>query len=48
MTNVPTKITKDDIKKLKAGFIQFLKNIIKKIIVYNDKITVTFNLKMMN
>lgn len=60
MTNVPTKITKDDMKKLKAGFIQllmnedlpevrqFLKNTIKKITVYNDKITVTFNLKMMN
>lgn len=53
MTNVPTRITKDDMKKLKAGFIQllmnedlpevrqFLKNTIK-------KITVTFNLKMMN
>ena len=41
-------VVEDDIKKLKAGFIQFLKNIIKKIIVYNDKITVTFNLKMMN
>lgn len=60
MTNVPTRITKDDMKKLKAGFIQllmnedlpevrqFLKNTIKKITVYNDKITVTFNLKMMN
>lgn len=60
MTNVPTRITKDDMKKLKAGFIQllmnedlpevrqFLKNTINKITVYNDKITVTFNLKMMN
>ena len=60
MTNVPTRITKDDMKKLKAGFIQllmnedlpevrqFLKNTIKKITVYNDKIIVTFNLKMMN
>ena len=27
---------------------QFLKNTINKITVYNDKITVTFNLKMMN
>lgn len=60
MTNVPTRITKDDMKKLKADFIQllmnedlpevrqFLKNTIKKITVYNNKITVTFNLKMMN
>lgn len=60
MTNVPTRITKDDMKKLKAGFIQllmnedlpevrqFLKNTINKITVYNDKITVTFNLKVMN
>lgn len=59
-TNVPTKLTTNDIRKYKTRFIQllmnedipearqFLKNTIKKIIVYNNKITVTFNLKTIN
>lgn len=59
-TNVPTKLTTNDIRKYKTRFIQllmnedipearqFLKDTIKKITVYNNKITVTFNLKTMN
>lgn len=59
-TNVPTKLTTNDIRKYKTRFIQllmnedipearqFLKDTIKKITVYNNKITVTFNLKTIN